>query len=54
MNVSACREVGGVSGLAGQSFPTSLCLALGHCLQGGGGDNMESGWVTLAVCVHGR
>ena len=41
---------GVVSGLAGRSFPTSLHVALGGCLQGGG-DDKKSRWLTLAVSV---
>ena len=61
-DVRGCKGLGGksllvggvgVSGLAGRSFPTSLCSALGHCLHGGRGDDKESWWATLDVCVHG-
>ena len=52
-NVDAFREVGGARGLAGQSFPISLDVALGHCLQGGGGEDKEPRWVTLAIFLYG-
>lgn len=41
--------VGGLSGLAGRNFPTSLHSALGHCLQGGGGDDREPRWFVSMV-----
>ena len=42
----------GSGGLAGQTFPASLRLALGGCLHGGGGgDDIESRWLSLVVSV---